>query len=196
MNMYNSSLTELDEAADKRIIREEYRNHDLVARYWEYGYLGKIWKNRKAIEEIDAESDESLEDLVQRMKAHVDALILEKSRARNNRSPSRSELEEAFHGIESRFTALEKLLLKYCAENCGEEGVTIKHLQRLLNLNSTDSIHELLGRIGNKLNDELGYEPKATRDRAANVRVLLAPSDQEHIRLNVGLHDLVKKANW
>ena len=196
MNMYNSSLTELDEAADKRIIREEYRNYDLVARYWEYGYLGKIWKNRKAIEEIDAESDESLDDLVQRMKAHVDALILEKSRARKNRSPSRSELEEAFYGSESRVTALEKLLLRDCAENCGEEGVTIKHLQRLLNLSSTDSIHELLGRIGNKLNDELGYEPKATRDRAANVRVLLAPSDQEHIRLNVGLHDLVKKANW
>ena len=196
MNMYNSSLTELGEAADKRIIREEYRNHDLVARYWEYGYLGKIWKNRKAIEEIDAESDESLDDLVQRMKTHVDAIILEKSRARNNRSPSRSELEEAFHGIEPRFTALEKLLLKYCVENSGEEGIAIKHLQRLLNLSSTDSINELLGRIGNKLNDELGYEPKATRDRAANVRVLLAPSDQEHIRLNVGLHDLVKKANW
>lgn len=196
MNMYNSSLTELDEAADKRIIREEYRNHDLVARYWEYGYLGKIWKNRKAIEEIDAESDESLDDLVQRMRAHVDALILEKSRARNNRSPSRSELEEAFHGIEPRFTALEKLLLKYCAENSGENGITIKHLQRLLNLSSTDSINELLGRIGNKLNDELGYEPKATRDRAANVRVLLAPSDQEHIRLNAGLYEFVIKANW
>lgn len=196
MNMFNSSLSESDEAVDKRIIREEYRNHDLVARYWEYGYLGKIWKNRKAVEEIDADSDEGLDELVERMKAHVDALIAEKSRARKNRAPSRSELQEAFHAIESGFTPLEKLLLKHCAENEGDEGVPLKHLQRLLNLSSPDSIHELLGRIGNKLNDELGYEPKATRDRPASVRVLLAPSDRSHVRLNSEVHELVTDAGW
>lgn len=196
MNMFNSSLSEPDEVIDKRIIREEYRNHDLVARYWEYGYLGKIWKNRKAVEEIDADSEEGLDELVERMKAHVDELIAQKSRARRNRAPSRSEIQEAFHAIESRFTPLEKLLLRHCAENEGDAGVSIRHLQRLLNFSSPDSIHELLGRIGNKLNDELGYEPKATRDRPASVRVLLAPSDRAHVRLNSEIHELVTDAGW
>lgn len=191
MNMFNSSFSESDEVIDKRIIREEYRNYDLVARYWEYGYLGKIWKNRKAVEEIDAENDEGLDDLVVKMKAMVDAMIAEKASARKNRAPNKAELIEGFRAIAPKLTALEKLLLKYHAE-ADEAEVPLETLQKVLNLSSADSIYEIYARVGQKLNDELAYQPRAGKGKQPALKLLFEDaSSKDRLKLAEPIQTLI-----
>ena len=159
--MAYSSLSGTD-TVDRRILREEYRGYDLVARFWEYGNLGKIWKHRRPVEEIDADEGEGLDELMREMRALVDSLIADKSRSRKNRPPSQAELIDALKLVADKFTPLEKLLLKTHADM--EGGVIpMSMLQRLLNLSSPDSVYELYARIGSKINDEVGYLPKVTR---------------------------------
>lgn len=196
MNMFNSSFSESDDVIDKRIIREEYRNYDLVARYWEYGYLGKIWKNRKAVEEIDADGDEGLDDLVLKMRAQVDAMIEARCKARNNKPPSKAELLEGFTSITPKLTALEKLMLKFHAESDNAE-VPMESLQRALNISNSDSIYELYARIGQKLNDEIGYQPKGTKDKPPGLKLVLGtPSDSNHLKLAESIQALILDMGW
>lgn len=202
MNMYSGSFSKADteseagEAFDKRILREEYRNYDLVARYWEYGYLGKIWKNRKAVEELDAEGDEGLDELMVRMRAMVDSLIAEKTKARKNRAPANAELLEGFQDIAEKLTALEKLLLKHHAEVEGGEA-RLEYLQRLLNLTNADSLLEIYSRIGQKLNDEIGYNPRASKGQKPALKLLLdEPSAKTKLKLNESVQLIVLGMGW
>src|SRR5690606_28506279 len=114
MNMMHEPTSDSDEIIiDKRIVKEEYRNYDLVARYWEYCYLGKIWKNRKAVEEVDADGDEGIDELIVKMKQRVDQFIAEKQKARDNHPPTQADLVAAFKEISEKMSILERLVLKH-----------------------------------------------------------------------------------
>jgi len=51
---------------DTRIIKTQYKNYDLLARYWNGRYRGRIWKNKVKMADYTGESiDLILESLVQ-----------------------------------------------------------------------------------------------------------------------------------
>lgn len=197
MAMADSSFSTTD-IIDKRILREEYRGYDLVARFWEYGYLGKIWFNRRPVEEIDASDNQTLDDLIRQMRAMVDGLIAEKSRARKNRPPSQAEVNDTFRAVADKFTPLEKLLLKTHAEE--EGGVsTMGNLQRLLNFTSADSVLELYGRIGQKVNDHIGYQPKPSRTLNPHLKYVVDISgkgSEQVLRLPESIQLFVHGQSW
>lgn len=191
MRMLDTNQLDTDQNYDRRILREHYRNHDLVARYWEFGYLGKIWKNRKAIEELDAMDDQGLDDLMTLMRQHVDADIDRRVKARKNSMPSKQELTQAFATLLPVLTPLEKLLLKTHAEY--EEGcVPVSRLQRDLKLAIEASILEIYSSIGQKLNDEIPYQPKQTKGSDVNLKFILAAgSDEMKLQLPEELRQLI-----
>ena len=83
------SVTEID----RRVLKEEYRNYDLVARHWKGEYRGRIWKKKESFEEFYGQT---LEEIIQHMRDTVDKHIDQKIGARGADRPSIQEFEEAF----------------------------------------------------------------------------------------------------
>lgn len=50
---------------DTRILKTEYKNYDLIARFWNGAYRGRVWKNKQVIADYEGENlDLILEALV------------------------------------------------------------------------------------------------------------------------------------
>ena len=105
------------------------------------------------------------------MKKFVDKVIEDKTKARQNKIPSQAELNDAFNSLNSNFTALEKLTLKTLAEQ--GNTIEISNFQKQMNLTSAESVIEILNRIGQKLNDEIGYQPKVIKNENSTLKILL-----------------------
>lgn len=198
MNMMHEPASEPDEIIiDKRIVKEEYRNYDLVARFWEYGYLGKIWKNRKAIDEIDAIDDEGIDDLIVKMKQQVDQFIAEKQEARANQPPTQAELVAAFKQVSDKISILERLVLKHHAE-CPNGVFEMEKIQRLAGYSSSTSVLMTYSNVAQRLCNEIGYEPKDSGDTPPSLSVLLKPlpKDQQSLTLKKDVIKAIRELNW
>lgn len=198
MNMMHDTGSESDEIiVDKRIVKEEYRNYDLVARYWEYCYLGKIWKNRKAVEEVDAIGDEGIDDLVRKMKQRVDAFIARKQKARDNQAPTYAELVEAFREISPKLSILERLVLKHHAE-CPNGVFDMEKILRLTGFSTVAAVLLTYSNVGQRLCNEIGYQPREGSDAYPALSVLLkpVPKDQQSLTLKKDLIKAIREMNW
>ena len=60
-------------AIDHRVLREDYRNYDLIARYWKDEYRRRIWKNKKVI--ADCEDGAHLDVIQPHFRPVVDDLL-------------------------------------------------------------------------------------------------------------------------
>ena len=198
MNMMHEPASEPDEIIiDKRIIKEEYRNYDLVARFWEYGYLGKIWKNRKAVEEVEAVDDEGIDDLVAKMKELVDHFIAEKQAARGNQAPAQADLIAAFKEVSEKMSILERLVLKHHAE-CSNGAFDMDRIQRLTGYSSAAAVLMTYSKVAQRLCNEIGYRPKDSGDTFPALSVLLkaVPKDQQSLTLKKDVVKAIREMNW
>jgi hypothetical protein len=64
---------------DQRVIREDYRNYDLIARYWDGCYRGRLFKLKERIADIEGED---LDAIVQELRKTVDQLVHERQKQR------------------------------------------------------------------------------------------------------------------
>lgn len=197
MNMMHDPGSDSEFLIDKRIFKEEYRNHDLVARYWEYCYLGKIWKNRKAVEEIDAVDDEGIDDLVRKMRARVDSFIEAKCEARNNQPPSSAELVAAFTTLSDKLGILERHILKHHAE-CANGVFDMERIQRLTGYSSAAAVLMTYSNVCQRLCDEIGYLPKEGSSVYPGLSVLLKPipKEQQALTLKKDALKAIREMKW
>ncbi len=154
---------------DRRILKEDYRNYDLVARYWKGRYCGRIWKKNETFDEFEGDS---LEDIIQHMRDVVDQHIDQKIRQRGNREPSMSEIADAFNLIWKKLKPSQIRLLHTHAR-AQDGSISMADLQDLSGYSSSAEMLLDYADIGNRLINELGYLPKSGNNLDPALSVLL-----------------------
>lgn len=197
MNMMHIPSVDTDEGIDRRIVKQEYRNYDLVARFWEISYLGKIWKNRKAVEEVEPEGDEGIDELVEKMKARVDEIIGKKLRARDNQPPSAAELAAALHQVAPKFNQVEIQLLK-AHSACSNGLASMDILQKVTGYHSTAAVLMTYSNIAQRLCDEIPCQLKVTPGGYPAVNLLLrqVPKDHRSLTLKKDAVRAIAEMQW
>lgn len=162
--MSHRSLIEIDE----RVLREDYCNYDLIARYWNEEYRGRIWKNKQRIADREGPS---LDEIMGQLRALVDQLQEQKRKSRGKRKPSAKEIASALQGIEPKLSTAQKMMLnlQYRAPN---QRISVGALMRLADSRSPDKALEAYCQIAKRLSDELAYRP-TLRSKSANSELLL-----------------------
>ena len=62
-------LPRIEIESDKRILKDDYCNYDLIARYWDDAYRGRAWKNKQRV--ADCEGTD-LDEILQELRSIVD----------------------------------------------------------------------------------------------------------------------------
>ncbi|MDT8399641.1 MAG: hypothetical protein RQ899_13610 [Pseudomonadales bacterium] len=197
MNMIQSLLSNPEEKIDTRIVKEDYRNYDLVARYWEYGYRGKIWKNRKSVEDIDAVDNEGIDELLQKLRTRVDELIEAKRKARRNKAPTQVEFNTSLKSLETKISLSERQVLKAHAAAVGA-AMTLDKAQRLGDFFSPSAALLMYSGLARRLCEELAYTPSAARGLDATLSILLAEIREQGsvLVLNDMAVTAIMQSNW
>lgn len=184
MNMMQDHTADSDGLIDRRIVKIDYRNYDLVARYWEYSYFGKVWKNRKAIEEFDAMDGEGIDALIIRMKQFVDEQIEILHNNRKGKKPAQSELDEALRALlrAGKVPELCKQALITHAQQA-DGVIDSSTLQRLTGLSSTAAICTLYSNLAVKICDEIGYCGTQYDTAFPALKLIVSQVDESNDRL-------------
>ncbi|MEX2366993.1 MAG: hypothetical protein WD601_10325 [Pseudohongiellaceae bacterium] len=188
-----------EEYIDRRIVKLEYRNYDLVARYWEYSYMGKIWKFRKAVEEFDANDGQSIDELIAIMKHRVDELIAEVSRLRQPGIPVQAELNQALARLHLSGKVPEITRQALTAHNISADGcIESVAMERLTGLSNTSAIFTLYSHLAVKLCDEIGYSEAQPANNYPGLALLLEEA-QEHspiLTLSKCARKMIHEMGW
>lgn len=154
---------------DQRIIREDYRNYDLIARYWDGCYRGRLFKLKERIADIEGED---LEAIVQELRSTVDQLVHERQKLRK-KEPTVGEWQAALSALQSRLKEEQRAMLLTHAR--AEEGTTsLGLLQRAGHYTSVPSAIAHYAAMAQRLADEVGYNPPAKGYDPAALSVVLA----------------------
>jgi hypothetical protein len=159
---------------DTRIIKTQYKNHELLARFWNGRYRGRIWKNKVKLADYTGDNiDLVLESLVQ----IVDQL---RGAQYNERAKKTIELEDyinAWHTLLPRLDngllAILKTLARYKSHSA-----TFNRMQQLAGYDTGEAILQQLNETDNALRDELlleFYEPSVQ----VNPLYTLSPHDEK-----------------
>ena len=112
---------------DNRILKEDYFNYDLIARYWNDEYQGRIWKNKEKIAACDGDD---LDEIMTKMKAMVDDLQAEKRNSRAKRKLVAKDYANGLRGVEPKLSRTQKLMLSLQMRAPGHL-ISVKSLVRL-----------------------------------------------------------------
>lgn len=147
---------------DKRILREHYRNYDLISRHWKNEYRGRVLKHHKIV--LDIVGDD-VESIIHELRTYVDEQIQEKTNQRKGAEPPLSELESAIYSVWSNLSEEQRKILKSHA-NRPNRIINMLELQQIGRYrSSTDAMLDYAD-ISRKLCDELGYEPESSAQKA------------------------------
>ncbi len=159
---------------DKRIIKEDYRNFDIVARYWKATYRGCIWRNQSRVHEIHGDS---IDEVVVNLKKHINNLILEKSKQRGNQIPNVTEIEIALLAIKPLLSQ-EQLLMISAHAGEPDRRMTLDELSQASQYNWPMLAMINYVDISRRLCDEIGYLPSDVQD-PIDYRSLLISHEQD-----------------
>ena len=140
---------------DTRILKTEYRNYDLIARYWNGDYKGRIWKNNKVI--TDYEGDD-LDLILENLISIVDAIIDERCQV------NEGELYRlAWQGIWPKLSSIQIQILQKLA--CAKQHkVSIKRLRKLQSGLSLREFLALIKDINCRYATELGRQGRDSEE--------------------------------
>lgn len=177
MTILNTNTTENSNVVDidKRIIKQDYRNYDLVARFWQGGYRGKIWKNNKSVDQIDGSS---IEEILQSMRSMVDKLVDEKLQIRQQTAPTAEEIEQALFAIEDKISWPQRTMLMRQAQT-QDGSISVQDAQKTAGFSSTTEVLLSYAEIAKRLSDELGYWPQTAPGQDPALSILLAESPDQ-----------------
>ncbi len=179
---------------DKRIIKEDYRNFDLITRFWHGTYRGKIWKHNKSVGEIEGDS---LEIILQNLRDQVDKIIDERLENRKAKKPTQGEIVDAFKAVENKIPEIQKdVLLKHA--NAADSCLTINQIQKMADFDSTTEALLAYACIAKRLCDEIGYWPHATSGQDPALSIILEPSPDQgsNLVLNKETVAAIKSLGW
>ena len=144
---------------DNRVLKEDYRNYDLIARYWNEEYRGRIWKNKERIADYGGTD---LDEIMARLKVVVDQIQAEKRKNRGKRKPSATEIAEGLRGIEPKLSPSQKMMLSLQQRAPGHI-ISVKSLNRLGDYGCPQKAFDAYLQIATRLSDELAYTPSVRR---------------------------------
>lgn len=144
---------------DTRVLKEDYCNHDLIARCWQDEYRGRVWKNKEKIADFEG-SD--LDEIMQELREIVDGIQQEKRRLRGKKKPSPQDIANAITGIEPKLSRAHKMMLAIHAKAPGQR-VTVRAIGRLGDYASSELAFEDYAQLARRLCDELAYNPGGRR---------------------------------
>ena len=179
---------------DRRIIKEDYRNYDLVTRFWHGSYRGKIWKHNANVGEIEGDN---LDAILQHLRNMVDELIDDKLASAPAKQPTNDELKNAFLAIENKLDKQVKRTLMIHA-NESEATISIQSLRSFAGFDSTTDVLLCYAGIARRLCDELGFLPTHSGHQTTALNVLLDDnsSDSTKITLQPSIITVIQEMNW
>ena len=74
--------------SDKRVLKEDYCNYDLIARFWNDEYRGRVWKNKERVADYEGTD---LEEIIGALRVIVDEIQQEKRKLRGKKKPAGSK---------------------------------------------------------------------------------------------------------
>ena len=174
-------------AIDMRVLKEDYRNYDLLARYWNGQYRGRVWKNKQRISDFIADLDEgvSLESILKHLKQTVDKLIEEKLRVSPRNKISEKDIQHALIEIAGKITGEERRLLVFHSCQVGQ-CATINQLNR----QDCGNVQEVYTHIAKRIWDELGYP------ETYNLEIILGSHDCESMTLRKAVINCIHLLKW
>jgi len=185
-------------STDQRIVREDYRNYDLIARYWDGCYRGRLFKLKERVADIEGED---LDAIVQELRKTVDQLVHDRQKQRK-KEPTVGEWQAALSALHSRLKEEQRAMLLTHAR--AEEGMaSLALLQRAGHYTSVPSAIAHYAVMAQRLADEVGYNPPAKGYDPAALTVLLgkpfaikdaAPTDT--IVLRAHLREAIRLLAW
>lgn len=183
---------------DQRIVREDYRNYDLIARYWDGCYRGRLFKLKERIADIEGED---LDTIVQELRKTVDTLVQERQKQRK-KEPTVGEWQAALSALQGKLKEEQRSMLLTHAR--AEEGTAaLSLLQRAGHYTTVASTIAHYATMAQRLADEVGYNPPAKGYDPAILSVVLAKPfsanntpPTETIVLRAHLREAVRLLVW
>lgn len=144
---------------DKRILKEDYCNYDLIARSWNEEYRGRVWKNKERI--ADCEGSD-LDEIMAELRTIVDDLQHEKRVARGKRKPTVKEIADAIVAVEPKLSRNQKMMLVLHGKAIGQK-LPVKAISRVGDYASPEGAFAEYAEVARRVCDELAYMPGTRR---------------------------------
>ena len=141
--------------ADKRVLKEDYCNYDLIARFWNDEYRGRAWKNKERIADYEGTD---LEEIIDALRAIVDEIQQEKRRQRGKKKPAAREIADAIIGIEPKLSRTQKMMLAIHGKSPGQR-LSVKAISRVGDYASAEGAFAEDAEVARRVCDELAYNP-------------------------------------
>ena len=144
---------------DTRVLKEDYCNHDLIARCWNDEYRGRVWKNKERVADFEGTD---LDEIMHEMHSIVDEIQHEKRQSRGRRKPTPREIADAIIGIEPKLSRAQKMMLAIHGKAPGQR-IMVKAITRVGDYANTELALAEYAQIARRLCDELAYHPGTRR---------------------------------
>ena len=146
---------------DKRVLKDDYCNFDLIARCWNDEYRGRVWKNKERIADCEGAD---LDEIMRELRRIVDELQHQKRERRGRRKPSAREIADAIADVEPKLSRAQKMMLAIHAKAPGHR-LMVKAITRVGDYAGPQPALLDYARLGQRLCDELAYHPVGSRHR-------------------------------
>ncbi len=145
---------EQDLPIDTRIIKTKYKNYDLLARFWNGRYRGRVWKNKAKVADY---SDESIDVILESLVQIVDQLREKQFNQRQSDSLNQSHFIDAWLNVipslDRGIISVLKMLARY-----KDHSAPMSRLLRISGFDSADDLLNKLHELDKMLQDELLLE--------------------------------------
>ena len=141
--------------SDKRVLKEDYCNYDLIARFWNDEYRGRVWKNKERVADYEGTD---LEEIMDALRAIVDGLQQEKRRQRGKKKPAAREIADAIIGVEPKLSRAQKMMLAIHAKSAAQR-LNVRAISRVGDYASAEGAFAEYAEVARRVCDELAYNP-------------------------------------
>ena len=145
--------------SDKRVLKEDYCNFDLIARCWNDEYRGRAWKNKERIADFEGTD---LDEIMSELRVIVDRIQGEKRKQRGKKKPTPQEIADAIVAIEPKLSRAQKMMLAIHGKALNQR-VNVKAISRVGDYASPEGAFADYACVARRVCDELAYAPGSRR---------------------------------
>ena len=144
---------------DKRILKEDYCNFDLIARSWNDEYRGRVWKNKVRIADFEGTD---LDEIMAELRTIVDDIQHKKRVKRGRRKPTPREIADAIAAVESKLSRTQKMMLAIHCKSLNLR-LNMRAISRVGDYATPEVAFADYAQMAHRIADELAYVPGSRR---------------------------------
>jgi hypothetical protein len=144
---------------DKRVLKEDYCNFDLIARCWNDEYRGRVWKNKLRVADFEGTD---LDEIMAELRTIVDDIQHKKRVKRGKRKPTPREIADAIVAVEGKLSRAQKMMLTLHAKATNLR-LNVKAISRVGDFASPEVAFAEYAEVARRVGDELAYVPGSRR---------------------------------